>query len=82
MNKYEDILYINHEIKKTRMPISERASIFSPFSALTGYDELISETERIVDSKIILDEDKKNILDEKIKIIKDNLPSKVLINLF
>ena len=37
--KYDDILHLPHptSAKHPRMPISERAAIFSPFAALTGY---------------------------------------------
>ncbi len=46
-HKYDDILRMEYplkthdEIKHPRMPLSDRAKIFSPFSALKGYEELI-----------------------------------------
>ena len=47
------------------MPIAERAAQFSPFAALTGYGDAVKETARVTDEKIELDEDAKEILDEK-----------------
>ena len=37
--KYDDILHLPHptSAKHPRMPISERAAIFSPFAALSGH---------------------------------------------
>ena len=37
--KYDDMLHLPHptSARHPRMPISERAAIFSPFAALTGH---------------------------------------------
>lgn len=44
------------------MSIHDRAAQFSPFAALTGYDDAVDETERLVDSKRELTEDEINEL--------------------
>jgi len=49
MNKdksYEDIRNVEYPVKTSRgrMSMHDRAAQFSPFAALTGYDELIGET--------------------------------------
>lgn len=69
MNKYKDIIDLPHPTSKKypRMPIEKRAAQFSPFSALTGYEEAINETKRITDNKIEIDESLKQILNDKIK---------------
>ena len=43
--KYDDIINLPHptSAKHPRMPISERAAIFSPFAALTGHGDAIRE---------------------------------------
>ena len=43
---YSDIIdYVwNSSSLKNRMPLSQRAKIFLPFSALTGYDEALQKT--------------------------------------
>lgn len=57
-----------HHVSKVRpqMPVTERAAQFSPFAALTGYEDAVKETARLTDEKIELDEDAKAILDEKL----------------
>ncbi len=71
MNNYEDIINLKHYEPKyhKRMSIEERARIFSPFKSLTGYEDEVSETSRLTQNKIILDEDTKIILDNKIKYL-------------
>ena len=43
----------------------ERAAQFSPFSALTGYDDAIHETARMTDEKIVLSEEENEKLNRK-----------------
>ena len=43
-----------------------RAAQFAPFAALTGYDDLIRESERETDEQLDLDEDSKAALNEKL----------------
>lgn len=78
---YEDILYLEHPNPKyhPRMSLAHRAGQFSPFAALTGYEEQISETERLTSKKKTLDEEEKQKLDEAIKLIisNPNLPIKI-----
>lgn len=64
---YNDILHLPHHVSPKRKPMSmiSRAGQFSPFAALTGYDDVIAETARLVDQKIELSEDAKIELDRK-----------------
>ena len=45
-SKYSDILDYdwNYDSLPNRMPLSQRAKIFLPFAALTGFDEAIQNT--------------------------------------
>lgn len=45
-DKYSDILDYdwNYDSLPNRMPLSQRAKIFLPFAALTGFDEAIQNT--------------------------------------
>ena len=45
-DKYSDILDYdcNYASLPNRMPLSQRAKIFLPFAALTGFDEAIQKT--------------------------------------
>lgn len=64
---YDDIINLPHHVSATRpqMSMIDRAAQFSPFAALTGYDEAIKETGRLTDEKIEIDEDTKASLDMK-----------------
>lgn len=57
MDNYKDIINLPHPTSKRhpRMPIYDRAAQFSPFAALTGYEEAIKETARQTDEEPILD---------------------------
>lgn len=48
-DSYEDILYLPHHtsVVRPRMPLADRAAQFSPFAALSGYEDAIRETARI-----------------------------------
>ena len=73
--KYNDILHLPHptSAKHPRMPISDRAAIFSPFAALTGHGDAIRETARLTDQRIELDEDTRAELDLKQQILADKI---------
>lgn len=81
--QYEDIINLQHHVSSNRehMSMLHRAAQFSPFAALTGYDEAIKETARLTDHKIELDEAQKNILDEKLKIVQQQLSTQQEIEL-
>ena len=55
-NDYDDIINLSHHQSTTRpqMSLHDRAAQFSPFAALTGYDEVLSETARQTEKKLEL----------------------------
>jgi len=67
---YADIINLPHHELTTRqrMPLINRAASFSPFAALTGYDEAVKETARQASKRIELDEGTKEILNDKLRI--------------
>lgn len=73
-NKYKNIINLPHPNSKKhpRMSLHDRSAQFAPFAALTGYEEEIQETARVTFNKLQLDEEKKEELDEKLKMIKQN----------
>ena len=75
MNNYDDIINLPHHISKNhpRMSIQNRAAQFSPFSALTGYEDAINETRRITEEKRILTNDKIEEINRTLLEIKENL---------
>ena len=49
--KYKDMLWLPHPVSAThpRMSLQDRAAQFSPFAALTGYEDALKETARLTD---------------------------------
>ncbi len=74
-NQYDDIINLPHHVSSTRpqMSMLERAAQFSPFAALTGYDEAIKETARLTGARIDMDEDALITLNMKFQVLLDNL---------
>ena len=75
--KYADIIDREHHVSKKRpqMDRLNRAAQFSPFAALTGYEDLIQESERVTDDRLELDENSKELLDKKLIRLLHQLPS-------
>ena len=81
-NKYDDIINLPRpESKYPRMPRANRAAQFSPFAALTGYDDAVRETARLTDEKIELDEYEKEELDRKIQWIGSHLDEHIPVSI-
>ena len=68
---YDDIIDLPHPTSERhpRMPMANRAAQFSPFAALSGYDDAVKETARLTDSKVELTEEEKVILDAKLQLL-------------
>lgn len=77
MGKYDDIINLDHFEPKNhkRMSTYQRAAQFSPFAALTGYDDLVKETTRITHDKIELSEYEKSLVNDKLIKIKNDIKS-------
>ena len=73
MNAYEDIINLPYPRKRQRMSNADRGAQFSPFAALTGFEAAITETARLTDRKIELDEGGKALLNEKLRKIEEEL---------
>ena len=80
---YEDIINLPpHISKKHPQPtMLERAARFSPFAAITGYEEMVKEAARVTDKKIELDEGSKEILNEKLLFVTEMCESDAIINI-
>ena len=68
---YEDMIDLPHPepVGHPRMSMEKRAAQFSPFAALTGYEEAILETERLTEERVVLDESELEMLDERFREI-------------
>ena len=65
--KYDHIIHMTHHVseKHPRLDVSSYAAQFSPFAALTGYDDLIVETARFTEKRMVPDESELEILNRK-----------------
>lgn len=74
-HRYDDIIHLPHHQSQVHphMSLSDRAAQFSPFAALTGYDDAVQETARLTESRIELDENARVLLDERLRLLQINL---------
>ena len=81
MKRYDDIIEMPHHVsrKHPQMSLSDRAAQFSPFAALTGYDDVIAESARCTDRKAELSEDEKT---EISKTLAESIGKPIVITLF
>ena len=72
---YDDIINLPHPTSKRypRMPVHDRAAIFSPFAALSGHGAAIAETARLTEHRIELDEDTRAELDRKQGVLLEHI---------
>lgn len=74
MGKYDDILKLPRpKSLRRKMTMTERAAQFSPFAALSGYEDAISETARLTERQIALGESEMLALSEKISLLQMQL---------
>lgn len=73
--RYDDIIDLPHHVSwsRKRMSVQDRAAQFSPFAALTGYDDAIREEARLTAGKAELAEDEKRDLDQKYHYLQENI---------
>lgn len=74
-DNYKDIINMPHHQSKTHphMSMYDRAAQFSPFAALTGYDDAVEETARLTDTKAELSEDMKQEINRRLILIQENI---------
>ena len=71
MGKYDDIINLPYHGSTThpQMSMINRAAQFSPFAALSGYDDALDETARLTDEKIELSEGSIREINEKLRFL-------------
>ena len=72
MNKYAAILDHPHHVSQKHPPLppESRAAQFSPFAALTGYDDAVVEAARRTDRKIDLSPDEVERIDAELQALR------------
>lgn len=75
MGPYDDIINLPHRVSASHPHMSalDRAAQFSPFAALTGYEDAVKETARLTNKRVELDESSKAILNDRLCMIQDTL---------
>ena len=76
-SKYESIKFLPHHVsaKRPQMSMLDRAAQFSPFAALTGYDDAVEETARLTDARHELGELELEMLNTKLQMLRENVKS-------
>ena len=74
-DNYDDIKHLTRPQYDDLHPMSmhDRATQFSPFAALVGYDDAVAETARLTDSRAVLTEDEMSELNAKLNRLLDTL---------
>ena len=72
---YADIVDLPHHVsKKHPQPtMADRAARFSPFAAITGYEEMVLEAARSTQTRIDLDEEALTVINEKLNMLRESL---------
>ena len=72
---YADIIDLPHHQseKRPHMSLYDRAAQFSPFAALTGYDDMVREEARLTDDKRELSETEQETLNRQLSLLADKI---------
>lgn len=54
----------------------DRAAQFAPFAALTGHHDAVRETARLTDERMEPEEDKRELLNRKLQMLRSRIPQK------
>lgn len=83
-HKYDDIIKLEHHVSKThpRMSLEARSAQFAPFSAVTGYEDEVSEVARVTENQIEVTDEIRNDINKKLSYIKHNPRQQVSITFF
>ena len=76
-HRYDDIIDMPHHVsaKRKQMDPAMRAAQFSPFAALTGFENYISEEGRFTDCRAELDEEEKNAIGARLSSLASEYPN-------
>lgn len=75
MHKYDDIIELPRHVsaRHPQMPVADRAAQFSPFAALTGYEETVKEAARRTEEKFTLTPDEEELINETLLLMQEGM---------
>ena len=83
MNNYDDIINLKRPNSRRpnsshpHMPLYKRAAQFSPFAALTGYDDMVIDASKITDRKIDSYDELEMMISDKLNYINNHIKDKI-----
>ncbi len=80
---YEDIVNLPSHISKKypQASLADRAARFSPFAAIAGYEDMVTEVARTTNEKITLDDNILELLNHKLELIREAIHNKPLVSI-
>ena len=68
---YEDIVNLPRHISKVhpQATMADRAARFSPFAAISGYEDMVKEAARVTEERIDITDATKELLNDKLNMI-------------
>ncbi len=78
MNGYCDMIGLPHPVSTTRKRMSryDRAAQFSPFAALTGFEDVIVEAARLTKERLELSNEQQSQINERLLFILENISAR------
>ena len=82
MNNYDDIINLERpNSSHPHMPLYKRAAQFSPFAALTGYDDMVIDASKITDRKIDSYDELEMMISDKLNYISNHIKDKIKVSI-
>ncbi len=74
-HQYDDIMGLSCHVPQSwpHMSRLDRAAQFSPFAALSGYEDAVKDVMRLTEEQVDLDEDSREELDRKLMLLQEHL---------
>ena len=80
--RYDDIINLDRSISNhPKMDVKKRAAQFSPFAALTGYDDMILDASKIVVNKIESYDELENMISDKLNYINNHIKDRISVGI-
>lgn len=80
--RYDDIINLDRpKSNHPKMPLEKRAAQFSPFAALTGYDDMIEDVSRIKFNKIESYDELETIISDKLNYLNNHIKDRIEVSI-